>query len=1162
MSENSMQLSFRRLASAASLVASLLAVLFAPAALHAQDFRASITGRVVDASGGVLPGVTLTAVNTSTNVSTVATTSDDGSYSILSLTPGPYTLTAELSGFKKMVRELTLETQARPVVDFTLEPGAVEEVVTVQAETPLLELGNASRGEVITGRVLVDMPLNGRNAFALTALVPGAGFTGRGQATTFLRTTANGGFSSVSLSGGRPRNNEALLDGVPNTGSDGVIQYVPSVDAAAEFKVQTNSFDAEFGRFLGGVINATSRSGSNEIHGTAFDFIRNSRFNARDFFAADKPEFNYNLFGGSIGGPLTVPGLYKGTNRTFFFFNYEGSREDVPRAFVSTVPTEAQRNGDFSQTSVRLTNGTAAPVTIYDPLTTRREGAAFVRDAFPGNRIPAERINPIARQLMNLYPLPNTAGDPITGANNYQLSFKDPLVDNGVLLRVDHRFSDRHQLFARYSWRRFDLARQGAFQNAVTGDTEIRDVPGLALDDTFMIKSNLLLNVRYGYTGYNVLAQADAPPIDQLALGFPASLVDQLPVNALPQLTIAGYTTLGGANKYNEVYEGLHTVRASLTNVRGRQTWKAGFEMRQFASEIDSRGAGAAGTYAFDSVFTRGPNPQTATQVGGQALASFLLGYGAGSGSVVNNAISNEHASYYGFFLQNDWRVTDRLTVNMGLRYDWEGPYTAEGNRLNRGFAFDQLSPIDAAARANYARAPIPELPASAFTVRGGRLFAGVDGVPEALTDLDRNNIAPRIGMAYSIGPKTVVRAGYGLFYGATTLGTETRDGFSVTTPWVTSQDGQLTPFTTLSNPYPNGLQQPAGSSLGLMTSVGQSITFVDPNRVTPYAHQFQVSLQRELPWSTLVDVAYAGSRGRRLPLESHQINAIPADVYASARDTFVATGRNVLNDSVTNPFSGLITTGSLTGATTTRGQLLRPYPQFTGVAVIGESRGSSQYDAIQVKVTRRFSDGFSVLAAYTGSRSTERMRFLNDQDTELVEEPNEFDVPHNLTLSGTYELPFGPGRALFGGTSGLAGRLIGGWQVNAIYTISSGIPLTFSGAELIDGADPSLPSSERSVARWFDTAAFRQLQTLELIRTSRLSSVRAPGRNNVDLSLFKTTTLTGNVRLQFRLEAFNAFNHPEFSAPNTTFGNPNFGRITTLNTFTRQIQLGFKLLW
>jgi hypothetical protein len=1119
----------------------------------AQEFRATISGRVTDASGAAVVGAQVIIANLETGAISRTVSSESGDYVIPALQPGRYKLEVEANGFKKAIREnLTLEVQARPTIDIALEPGALTEAITVNSDATQLETADASRGEVITGRTLVDLPLNGRNAFALAGLTPGVNFTARGQATTFFRTTANNGISSASIGGGQQRSNEALLDGVPNTGSDGLIQFVPSVDATQEFKVQTNSFDAEFGRFTGGVINATIKSGTNEIHGSAFDFLRNSALNARDPFARNIPQFGYNLFGGTIGGPISLPKKvfgpvgYDGRNRSFFFFSYEGSREGVPRAFVSTVPTALQRQGNFSETPTTI---------IYDPATARLQAnGSYLRTAFPGNIIPAGRIDPIAKALLDLFPLPNVAGQ----ANNYQLSFKDKVFDNGYVARLDHRFSERHQIFGRYSFRRFGVGRLGGFKNEVTGDSETRDAPGLAFDDTLTVSPTLILNFRYGFSRFLVSSAADNVGTDISRFGFPARLLNAQLVRAIPQIAISGYTTLSGATKLNRSAEDAHTFRTGATKIIGNQTLRFGGEARLFRSNNGSLGANAAGTFSFNSNYTRGPNPAVNANTPQQSFAAFLLGLPTG-GSLDNNAATAEQATYYGFYVQDDYRITKKLTVNLGLRYEWEGANTERYNRFNRGFAFGQASPIEERVRANYAASPIAEVPASAFQVKGGLLFAGTGGQPRGLANLDRNNIAPRIGVAYQLAEKTVLRGGYGLFYGATTQLNEARQGFSVSTPFVASNDAFITPNETLSNPFRNGFQTPTGAGLGLLTLAGQGISFVDPARQNPYTHQYQFSLQQMLPGQLLLDVAYAGTLGRDLPVDV-QLNVIPDQFRAAARQTFVATGRNTLNDSVNNPFFGVLTTGALTGRTTTRGQLLRPYPQFTSVTALNRSIGKSRYDALQAKATRRFSQGVSLIVAYTFAKQLDQLRFLNDVDAAPVKEINEFDTPHRLVVSSVYELPFGKGRRFLSGVGGVGGKLLEGWQLNAIYQFSSGIPLLITNAEVLRPA--ALPSDKRTTDRWFDTTAFRQREALELAGTTRLSDLRSPGRNNVDISLFKTTSVTERLRVQFRAESFNAFNRPEFSSPTTDFNSANFGRITSTNTFARQYQFALKLLW
>ncbi len=907
-----------------------------------QDFRAVITGRVSDTSDAGVPGVRLTATNVETGVASSSQSSAGGSYTITGLPPGRYTLTAEYAGFKKFVREgLTLEVQARPQLDIRLEPGDVQTSVNVTSDTPLLEISSASRGGVITGRTLVDLPLNGRNAFALAALEPGVNFTARGTANTFFRTTGNGGISSATFGGGGFRSNESLLDGVPNTGTDGVVQYVPSVDAASEFKVQTNVFDAEYGRFTGGVLNAAIRSGTNQFHGTLFHFTRNSYWNARDPFATSIPQFGYNLFGGSAGAPVIIPKLYNGKNRTFWFFNYEGSREGVPRANVNTVPTALERSGDFSQSRVR-SGANVLPVSIYDPATTRLQGATFVRDPYPGNQIPSAAISPIARGITSLYPLPNAPGDSVTGAANHLLSFKDPVFDNGYVWKVDHRFSDRHSVFFRYSWRQFGVNRQGAFKSLATGEIDRRDAPGVAFDDTFTLNPTTIINFRYGLARFSTLSRSDNLGSDLAALGFSTSFISLLPFQAIPQISLSnGLTGVSGANKQSNGAEDSHTGRVSVTKIVNRHSLKTGFEFRLLNSNVASLGSNATGAFSFDQGFTRGPNPQVAGVNLGHGFASFLIGL-PGSGSVANNAATADQTNYKGFFFHDDWRVSNKLTLNLGLRYEWEGDYVERYNRLNRGYDFSTVSPVSVAAKANYAAAPIPEVSAASFNSTGGLLFAGVGGAPRGLSNIDRNNIAPRIGVSLQLNSKTVLRGGYGLFYGASTQTGETRNGFSVSTPYVASNDGGNTPANSLRNPFPTGLVPVTGASQGLLTLVGQGIAFTSPARQQPMSHQYSFGFQRQLPTGLLLDLSYVGNQISDLPVNQN-LNGIPETFRAAAETTFFATNRNTLSDAVTNPYFGVISTGPLAARTVTRGQLLRPYPHFTGIQVqsapIGQSR-------------------------------------------------------------------------------------------------------------------------------------------------------------------------------------------------------------------------------
>ncbi|MEB2363085.1 MAG: TonB-dependent receptor [Bryobacterales bacterium] len=1142
---------------------SILLLLPFAAALFGQEFRATIVGRVSDSSGAVIAGARVTATNVDTNTNTNATTTATGDYVIPGLQPGRYRLTVQTPGFKAYIQDgITLQVQDRPAIDVTLEPGEVTTTVTVAAETPLLETSTASRGEVVSQREVESMPMNGRNVFMLGTLTAGVTFTARGAGNSFIRTTSTDGMSSIAVSGGEPRNNEAVLDGISTQGANGTIQFVPSVEATQEFKVQTNNFDAELGRFTGGVVNATTKSGTNQVHGVLYEFLRNSVLNARDTFAGSKPQFGYNLFGGSLGGPVYLPKLYDGRNRTFFFFNYEGSREGVPRSANYSVPTLAQRKGDFSTTFVRLSNGQPQALTIYDPDTTRLVGNINMRDPFPGNVIPGNRINPVAANTMKFYPDPNVPGDPITAANNWRMAYKDPVLDNGVVARIDHRISDRHQIFGRYTWRYSFVGSNSANpMNVLLGTSNNRPSHGIAVDDTYTLNPTTVLNIRAGFSRLSQFNPSNSYGFDAKTLGFAPQFVNALEVPAFPTFTISGYQTLGRSPLSKNAHDS-YSVRGGINKITGSHSLRAGAEARVLRSNILSPASNAAGTFAFNNAFTRGPNASAASTTTGSSLASLMLGLAA-SGSVSKTAGDSGQVPYYGIYIQDDWRIASSLTVNLGLRYEWEGANTERYDRYNRGFFFDVDSPIAAAVKAAYALNPIPEISPDQFQVRGGLGFAGVNGAPRAVTDIDRNNLAPRVGISWKPFSKTVIRGGYGIFYGATTQLSELKQGFSQSTPFVASVNEGLTPENRLTNPFPDGILEPRGAALGLMTYVGQGASFVNLNRQNPAAQQFQFGIQRELPAGVLVEAAYAGNITHALPVNV-SLNHVPKQYQDTARELFLQTKRNYLSDTFPNPFRGLVETG-LTGSTVSRTQLLRPYPQFTSLTNVNDSIGSSRYDSLQIKFTKRMSKGLMFRASYTNSKTLERRRYLNAQDRDegldLTQELVTYDIPQRVVVSGLWELPFGPGKPIFNSPQSFTGKLIEGWQLNVVYTAQGGIPLVISGAESV-GRSAEIGSSERNIWNWFDRSAFRIRDTLEYVATSRLPDLRSHGRNNVDLSLFKNVVLAEQLKLQVRIESFNAFNRPEYNVPDMTFGGPAFGTISTTNIFARQFQFGLRLVW
>ena len=1046
--------------------------------------------------------------------------------------------------------------------------GALAETVTVTGETPLLDTSSASLGQVVSRQTILDTPLNGRNAYLLMITVPGVTITDRGNTVYFMRYSAAGdagGIASMSISGAPGAYNEYLLDGVPTTSDNNTVDYVPAIDATQEYKLQTNSFDAEFGRFLGGVLNASTKSGANDVHGAAFDFVRNSFWNARDFFAAPKPQFGYNQFGLSLSGPVYIPRVYNGRNRTFFFVLCDGSREGVPRAFVSTVPTALERAGDFSQTFTRVA-GQPAAVVIHDPDTIRMSGAAYLRDPFPGNIVPPSRQNAVAKALLAIYPLPSATGDAVTHINNFPLSYKDPVLDNGIIFKIDHQFSDRQQLVVRYFWRHFYVRGGGEFLSGATSRGVNRYTPGVAIVHTFALDPTTVLDFRYGFSRYRAMIISDSYGFDAATLGWPSSLTRAIDRPSIPRVTAAGYTGYGSFSMTSSVGD-THFARASLFKQKERHALRAGFGVRLYRHNSGPGGT-TAGTYAFDGAFTRGPNPQVTSATAGNAIASMLLGLGA-SGSMTYQASLARQSPYTEVYFQDDIRLTARLTLNLGIRYEWEGAHTERFNRFNRGFDLAAASPIEARAIANYALKPVPEVAPSDFRVKGGLLFPGQGGLPRALTDIDRNNVSPRAGFAYSLTPKTVLRGGYGHFFGPTTpqsfpgqadAGDTTPSyGFSATTPWVTSVGG-LTPVDLLSNPFPNGIAPPVGATQGLLTQVGQSIGFVDPKRPQLWTQQFQFEIQRQVPGQVVVGAAYSGTRTNDFPV-SVAIDAIPRRFQIQARETFISAKRNTLSDAVANPFFGLIESGALSLATTTRSQLMLPFPQFTSISKIGESIGSTRWDSFQLKVSKRFSRGLAFQVAYTLSKWLEKTSYLNSNDPLPTRRLGPYDSPQRFVVTSSYQLPFGKGQRFLAGAKGLPGKLVEGWQANGVYTAQSGVPITISSGESL-GRSAYLPNDQRTLSRWFDTSAFRLRETLEFAATGALPDVRTPGTNNFDFSLYKDTRILEKLKLQFRAESFNLFNRVAFAAPSGTVGGASLGVISSQSNFSRQLQFALKLLW
>ena len=743
--------------------------------------------------------------------------------------------------------------------------------------------------------------------------------------------------------------------------------------------------------------------------------------------------------------------------------------------------------------------------------------------------------------MLEYIPLPLTAGRS-DGTNNFQnpgLLEEIKYASNSI--RVDHVVSDKQRVFGRVSWYDRNSNYNNYFGNLATGEWFKFVSRQAAFDHVYVMNASTVLNMRYGYNWFvrGTDSNPDNHGFDLTSLGFPAAYQSGIPddIRRFPRFDIAGYqgTAIGGEERPNET----HSFMATLNKTSGAHSVKGGLEYRRYREPDRFFANSQTGTFGFTSAWTRGPldNSAEAPSGGiGQSFASFLLGIPS-SGSVVRAAAYDESSTTWGFFVQDDWRIGSRLTVNLGLRYELEAPLTEVDNRTVRGFDTAAAQPIEAAARAAYALNPTPEVPASQFNVRGGLTFPGVGGEPDGLYSTPKNNLMPRLGLAYSIDDKTSLRAGYGVFYGflGQRRGDVVQSGFSQTTSLVPSLDNGLTFIETLSNPFQGGIQEPVGSALGAQTFVGQSITFFDPNPLSPRMQRWQVGIQRELPGRWVSEVSYVGNRGSQIQT-NRNLNATPLQ-YLSTSPVRDQTRINYLGQNVPNPFFNLLPVTAipdLRGANIQRQRLLRAYPQFDAVNTT-TNEGKSWYHALQTGLQRRFSGGYTIGANYTFSRFTEQIDFLNAADPEPSKVVSPQDAPHRLTVNGILELPFGRGRRFGGNANGAVEAFIGGWQVQGIYVYQSGFPIGFGNVLFTGNIDDiALPASERTVTRWFNTdAGFNKVGTEQLgsnVRTFplRLDSVRTDNVNNVDLSIIKNTVIAGK-NLQFRFESLNAFNHPLF---------------------------------
>lgn len=1206
---------------------------------NAQEFRGSLQGQVLDPQESVVAGATVTLKNVATNVEATVTTGEDGSYSFSLLQPGKYMITVTKQGFTTATREgIEIRVADKLRMDVTMEIG-VSATISILAGAPILESGSVSTGSLISGQQISELPLTEGTAYQLATLAPGIAYTGN---PLFNGPTSNGNLAAFR-SNGATGSNQITLDGSPNYAFDGAVGFSPPSDAVQEFKVQTNTFDAQQGYSAGATVNVAVKSGTNDLHGSLWYFNRDRSRTANNFFSnlsgQERPERTYHRFGGVLSGPVYIPKVFNGRDRTFFLVSYERLKDNVAEPQLFTVPTEAMRRGDFSALIVNRNNiADAANTVIYNPFSGTTSGSNVVRTSFgcptsgalPAgstcNIIPGNLLNPVAQALVGYYPPPNATGVANGTQNNYFSNVIRSQNYRAWLTRIDHKISENQTIFGKYyhSFNPEDRYNWTGEVNgfAVTEGFEFRINDGGNVDYTATLSNNMVFDLRASFNRFEQ-ERRPAATFDPTTLPFAqASLSAFRGYEYIPRIMIRNLdatrpirSTLGStradwnSGRLRPFMMG--SIQPSMTQVIGNHSTKYGYDLRIVRENFISNGY-QGGQFYFDGLYTAPASNSSTTlrNVFGRDIAAFLLGVpttgSGGNSSLIDNSINYSVQSlFHGFFFQDDWRVTPKLTLNLGLRYELEVGLTERFNRILRGFDLTTPSPVETAVRAAYSTAfnanSFPVAP-DQFRVLGGYTFA--DDNNRHVWDGDKSNFQPRIGIAYQLNNKTVVRGGFGIFMAPFQIETPQQPGFAGNTAFVPTNNNGLTFIATLTNPFPNGasgLNVSPGSSLGLLTGIGADVAtaelpVVPVDRRNSKFARMVFGLQRELPGQFVVEANFITAWGYDLAV-NRNLNFVPLQFgcpglagatspctlgTTPATDTTISTYLSASLGANSNPFRNLLPgTGSPfnTATTMTRAQSLLRYPQFTNL-FIQQYNGSNRYNSLQLQASKRFATTLTFTTTYTYSNLREQVNYLNPSDTELEDRISQFDRPHRFTFAGTYQLPLGRGRAFGTEMNRVLDVIVGGWQVNGTYEWQSGEPFLLTAAPLYYPDDPTgiqslVGKSDGQGGKYgIDRSAiiapglvalsafgFRNVPTT-------LENVRNQPYSVANLSLTKNFNFSETKRLQIRGEALNAFNHPYFGAgiglnPGTA-GAPNaaFGLVTTQRNNPRDIQIGVKFVF
>ncbi len=1122
--------------------------------LSGQAFTGNLNGVLTDPTKSTIAGAAVRLTNTQTNESRTSKTADDGRYSFAQLLPGPYKLSIEAPGFKTFVQDgIVLAANQTSEVSVSLQVGATNERVEVTGEAPPLDTQTADEAINLTSRDVESLPLNTRTPFGL--VLANGGFS---EPFDFRNASQDQNYDRFGINGGRTESSAVVIDGVPDTAGsqwNGLI-YSPTVDAVQEIQILSDSYDSQFGRSGGAVISMVTKGGSNQFHGAAFEFIRNSDLDATNYFTnkngQSKPYFGRNQFGGSLGGPIWK------SKRLFFFGSYEGLRQGTPDTRVASVPTLLQRQGDFSQTY----NRDGSLQVIYNPFSTRPNatGTGYIRDPFPNNIIPATLFDPVGAKVLALYPAPNRAGNAFTASNNWFGTAKVISNTDRYDARIDWARTEKHTMYFVLGQAPRETTYYPAYAGWGAGETNTyQPNPRLhaTYGNTFTPSPSWVFNILLGYGQWTeeTIPEVRTPGT---SVGLPQSLVSQFQAPGdFPQFQQSNYNTLGAYQTLNHP-QSVRSLETNFTKELSAHSIKFGYSM----SYIYENGPGAGGwvtapQFYFDQNMTSGPNYVPGNVTSGNSLASLLLGTGSHGNTAYTAPLAESHHAY-GLYLQDAWRVNQRLTLNLGLRYELQKPSTDRYNRYS-SFSTSVISPLAAQ---------------TGLDLHGGLTYLQGGNLGRNPWDSQNLNFAPRVSLAYKLTDKLVLRTGYGIFF-LPLLGIGSLEGYSSNTAWQSSVGGAgIVPLNLLSNPYPTGLSPVAGSSQGLLTDVGRGVPFQQRTYQNAYVQNYSFDLQYQLSHSSVLQVGYSGNQSRHLAFGgSININQLPTK--------YLSLGSQ-LNNQVTNPFYGTAgAQGFLAGPTVAAWRLLTPYPQFDAVSLIAPPAASASYNALLIKYTKHFTNGLSAVVNYQRSKaiddSSETQAWeVGDNgprdayNWRLERSISAHDIPNSFAAAIVYDLPVGKGRMFGSSMNRYANAVVGGWQVSTLMNFQSGIPINMSAPGNGYGfayqppnisSFSAVPLSNPTVQRWFNTAAFSQPAPYTIgSAPRRITQLRQDGVHSADVSLTKSFAIFESLRLQFLAQFFNISNTPQFAAPNTFVGSNNFGQVTSTYNDARDIQFALKL--